>query len=43
MPTPITTNTIFYGDKLDILRAYLADSSVDLVYLPFTYLSASHA
>ena len=33
MPAPITTNTLFYGDNLDILRAYLADSSVDLVYL----------
>jgi len=28
MPTPITTNTRFYGDTLDILRAYVADSSV---------------
>ena len=23
MPTPITTNTLFYGDNLDILRAHL--------------------
>ena len=33
MPPPLPTNTLFYGDNLDILRAYLADSSVDLVYL----------
>ncbi|MDQ2806489.1 MAG: hypothetical protein M3Z04_06170 [Chloroflexota bacterium] len=32
MPIPLPTNTLFYGDNLDILRAYLADSSVDLVY-----------
>jgi len=33
MPPPLPTNTLFYGDNLDILRAYIADSSVDLVYL----------
>lgn len=33
MPSPITTNTLFYGDNLDILRDHMADSSVDLVYL----------
>ncbi len=27
------TNTLFYGDNLDILRAYIEDESVDLVYL----------
>src|SRR6266511_3360677 len=33
-PAPIlTTNTLFYGDNLDILREYIADQSVDLVYL----------
>jgi DNA modification methylase len=26
-------NTLFYGDNLDILRKYIADESVDLVYL----------
>lgn len=30
---PITENTLFYGNNLDILRQYIADSSVDLVYL----------
>ncbi|MBA3945582.1 MAG: restriction endonuclease [Herpetosiphonaceae bacterium] len=30
---PIIANTLFYGDNLDILREYLADESVDLVYL----------
>src|SRR5437867_2963433 len=29
----ITSNTLFYGDNLDILRDYIADESVDLVYL----------
>lgn len=33
MPVPITTNTLFYGDNLPILRDYVADASVDLVYL----------
>ena len=30
---PITDNTLFYGDNLDILREYIPDASVDLVYL----------
>ena len=29
----ITMNTLFYGDNLAIMREYLADESVDLVYL----------
>ncbi len=32
-PQPITENTMFYGDNLDILRQYIADNSIDLVYL----------
>ncbi len=32
-PKPITSNTLFYGDNLPILREYLADASVDLIYL----------
>ena len=27
------TNTLYYGDNLDILRQYIAYESVDLVYL----------
>lgn len=27
------TNVLYYGDNLDILRKYIADASVDLVYL----------
>src|SRR3546814_20124493 len=27
------TNVLFYGDNLDILRRYLPDASVDLIYL----------
>jgi site-specific DNA-methyltransferase (adenine-specific) len=30
---PITKNTLFYGDNLDILREYVSDESVDLIYL----------
>src|SRR5438093_8789708 len=30
---PITSNTLFYGDNLRILREYIADASVDLIYL----------
>lgn len=33
MPAPITENTLFYGDNLLILREYIADESVDLIYL----------
>jgi len=29
----VTSNTLFFGDNLDILRHSIADSSVDLVYL----------
>lgn len=32
-PKPITQNTLFYGDNLDILRDYIFDESVDLIYL----------
>lgn len=32
-PLPITDNTLFYGDNLDILREYVPSESVDLVYL----------
>lgn len=33
MPKPITQNTLFYGDNLPILREYIADESIDLIYL----------
>lgn len=33
MTKPITKNTLFYGDNLYILRDYIADESIDLVYL----------
>ena len=29
----LATNVLYYGDNLDILRRYLPDASVDLVYL----------
>ena len=33
MPKTPATNTLYYGDNLDILREYIEDDSVDLVYL----------
>jgi len=33
MERAITQNTLFYGDNLDILREYVPDESVDLIYL----------
>ncbi len=32
-PQPITQNTLFYGDNLNVLREYIADESIDLIYL----------
>lgn len=29
----ITRNTLFYGDNLEILREYIDDESIDLIYL----------
>ena len=34
-PKPITDNTLFYGDNLEILRDYVTDESVDLVYVVY--------
>ena len=33
MQQSITTNMVFYGDKLAIMREYIPDESVDLVYV----------
>lgn len=30
---PISENTLFYGDNLKVLREYLPDESIDLIYL----------
>ena len=27
------TNVLYYGDNLEILRKYIPDSSIDLIYL----------
>jgi site-specific DNA-methyltransferase (adenine-specific) len=32
-PIRSSVNTLYFGDNLDILRSYVADESVDLVYL----------
>jgi site-specific DNA-methyltransferase (adenine-specific) len=29
----VKTNALYYGDNLDILRRYVPDESIDLVYL----------
>jgi 16S rRNA G966 N2-methylase RsmD len=29
---PITSNTLFYGENLPILREYVPDESIDLIY-----------
>jgi len=29
----MSENTLYYGDNLDVLRRYVADASVDLIYL----------
>jgi len=29
----LATNVLYYGDNLDILRRYLPDAAVDLIYL----------
>src|SRR3954468_10153117 len=34
--------TLYYGDNLDILRRYIADASVDLVYLDPPFNSAQN-
>jgi site-specific DNA-methyltransferase (adenine-specific) len=41
-PKPITSNTLFYGDNLDILREYIADESVDLIYLDPPFNSSAN-
>jgi hypothetical protein len=37
--TYLATNVLYYGDNLDILRRYLPDAAVDLVYLDPTFIS----
>jgi hypothetical protein len=32
-PKPITRNSLFYGNNLQILREHVPDESVDLIYL----------
>lgn len=39
-PAALTANTLFYGDNLDILRRYVPDASVDLIYLDPPFNSA---
>jgi site-specific DNA-methyltransferase (adenine-specific) len=37
--TDLATNVLYYDDNLDILRRYLPDAAVDLVYLDPPYNS----
>src|SRR4051794_1369895 len=39
-PRNITTNTLFYGDNLDILREHIPNEAIDLVYLDPPFNSA---
>ncbi len=32
MPQPITENTLFYGDNLDILRQYVPDAVTSCIF-----------
>ena len=32
-PKPIAKNTLFYGDNLPILRDYIPEECIDLIYL----------
>jgi len=40
--TPMDTNVLYYGDNLDILRHYIPDDSVDLIYLDPPFNSNRH-
>jgi len=40
MPASVTKNTLYYGDNLEIMQKYIADDSVDLVYLDPPFNSA---
>jgi DNA modification methylase len=33
MPKPAVDNTLYYGDNYDVLKRYIKDESVDLIYL----------
>jgi len=37
-PQTITENTLFYCDNLDSLHQYIADNSVELIYLEYKQL-----
>ena len=37
---PVAENVLYYGDNLDILRRYVRDETVDLVYLDPPFNSA---
>jgi site-specific DNA-methyltransferase (adenine-specific) len=39
-PREELTNTLYYGDNLEVLRRYIADESIDLVYLDPPFNSA---
>lgn len=39
----LETNVLYYGDNLDILRRYVPDESVDLIYLDPPFNSGAGA
>ena len=38
----MTKNVLYYGDKLDIVRWYIKDETVDLIYLDPAFFSKRH-
>lgn len=38
----MTKKVLYYGDNLDILRRYIKDETVDLIYLDPTFFSNRH-
>ena len=35
----LKTNVLYYGDNLEILRKYIRDNSIDLIYLDLPFNS----
>jgi len=33
LSTAMPANTLYYGDNLEVMRKYIGDESVDLIYL----------
>ena len=42
-PQPITENTLFYSDNLDILRHHITDNNIDLIYLDSSFKTNNYS